>query len=65
MPEVLIFGNPLILSLSSLHSGVLQLALSVQLQAWMGHGSGLRSSATSRRPMKWSSNTWTMEDMIK
>lgn len=65
MPEVLVFGNPLMLSLSSLRSGVLQLVLSVQLQAWMGHGSGPKSSATLRRPMKWSSNTWTMEDMTK
>lgn len=65
MPEVLISGNPLTLSLSSLYSYVLQSVLSARLQAWMGHGYGLKLLATLKRPMKWSSDTWTMEDMTK
>jgi len=65
MLEVLISGNPLILSLSPLYSYVLQLVLSARLQAWMGRGYGLKLLATSKRLMKWSSDTWTMEDMTK
>ena len=59
-PEALISGKPLQGS-----SSVLQLVLSARLQAWVGHGYGLKSSATSKRPVKWSSDTWTTEDTTK
>lgn len=51
--------------LSSLYPYVPQSVLSAQLQAWMGHGYGLKLSATLKRPVKWNSDMWTMEDMPK